>query len=91
MYRRTLIHRSLVASVALACSAFAAPHAAAQSTWPTGKAITYLVPFAPGGNTDTLARLIAQPLGKALGTPIVIDNKGGAGGSVGSAIAARAP
>lgn len=91
MYRRTLIHRSLVASVALACSAFAAPHAAAQATWPTGKAITYLVPFAPGGNTDTLARLIAQPLGKALGTPIVIDNKGGAGGSVGSAIAARAP
>lgn len=91
MYRRTLIHRSLVASVALACSAFAAPHAAAQGTWPTGKAITYLVPFAPGGNTDTLARLIAQPLGKALGTPIVIDNKGGAGGSVGSAIAARAP
>ena len=62
----------------------------AQGTWPTGKAITYVVPFPPGGNTDTLARAIAPELSKALGTPVVIDNKGGACGSVGSAIAARA-
>ena len=91
MQRRTLIHRSLAASAVLLGSAFAMLPAAAQSTWPTGKAITYMVPFPPGGNTDTLARVIAQPLGQALGTPVVIDNKGGAGGSVGSAIAARAP
>lgn len=91
MQRRTMIHRSLAASALLLGSAFAAMPAAAQGNWPTGKAITYVVPFPPGGNTDTLARVIAQPLGQALGTPVVIDNKGGAGGSVGSAIAARAP
>lgn len=91
MQRRTLIHRSIAASALLLGSAFALLPAAAQGSWPTGKAITYLVPFPPGGNTDTLARVLAQPLGQALGTPVVIDNKGGAGGSVGSAIAARAP
>lgn len=87
MQRRTLIHTAIAATA----SALGALSAFAQGTWPTGKAITYVVPFPPGGNTDTLARLIAQPLSTALGTPIVIDNKGGAGGSVGSAIASRAP
>jgi len=90
MQRRTLIQHSL-ASALLLGTALAAMPAAAQGNWPTGKPITYLVPFPPGGNTDTLARVIAQPLSKALGTPVVIENKGGAGGSVGSAIAARAP
>ena len=89
MQARKLIRRSLAATLLLA-SAFAALPAAAQGSWPTGKAITYVVPFPPGGNTDTLARLIAQPLGAALGTPVVIDNKPGAGGSVGSTLAARA-
>ena len=89
MQARKLVRRSLVATLLLA-GAFAALPAAAQGSWPTGKAITYVVPFPPGGNTDTLARLIAQPLGAALGTPVVIDNKPGAGGSVGSTLAARA-
>ncbi|WP_395056899.1 Bug family tripartite tricarboxylate transporter substrate binding protein [Polaromonas sp.] len=87
MQRRTLIHTAIAA----AASALSASPAWAQGAWPTGKAITYVVPFPPGGNTDTIARLIAQPLSSALGTPVVIDNKGGAGGSVGSAIASRAP
>ncbi|MES2364008.1 MAG: tripartite tricarboxylate transporter substrate binding protein [Pseudomonadota bacterium] len=87
MQRRTLIHTAIAATA----GSFATLTAFAQGTWPTGKAITYVVPFPPGGNTDTLARLIAQPLSTALGTPVVIDNKGGAGGSVGSAIASRAP
>ncbi|WP_423454837.1 Bug family tripartite tricarboxylate transporter substrate binding protein [Ottowia sp. VDI28] len=91
MQRRTLIHRSLATGTLLLTGTLASLPAMAQGQWPTGKPITYLVPFAPGGNTDTLARVIAQPLGAALGTPVVIDNKGGAGGSVGSAIAARAP
>ena len=64
MQARKLIRRSLVATVLLA-GAFAALPAAAQGSWPTGKAITYVVPFPPGGNTDTLARLIAQPLSAA--------------------------
>jgi tripartite-type tricarboxylate transporter receptor subunit TctC len=87
MQRRTLIQTAIAATV----GALGSLSALAQAAWPTGKAITYVVPFPPGGNTDTLARLIAQPLSAALGTPIVIDNKGGAGGSVGSAIASRAP
>ncbi len=87
MQRRTLIHTAIAA----AAGALGAFSALAQGAWPTGKAITYVVPFPPGGNTDTLARLISQPLSAALGTPVVIDNKGGAGGSVGSAIASRAP
>jgi tripartite-type tricarboxylate transporter receptor subunit TctC len=89
MHARKLVRRSLVATLLLAGAVAALP-AAAQGSWPAGKAITYVVPFPPGGNTDTLARLIAQPLSAALGTPVVIDNKPGAGGSVGSALAARA-
>lgn len=61
----------------------------AQDKWPS-KPITYLVPFPAGGTTDVLARLISQKLGAALGTTVVVDNRGGAGGSLGSEIAARA-
>ncbi|MGR4867517.1 Bug family tripartite tricarboxylate transporter substrate binding protein [Variovorax sp. LARHSF232] len=86
MQRRTLIQgaTALLAATALPASL------AQGGNWPTGKAITYLVPFPAGGTTDTLGRLIAQKLGTALGTSVVIDNKGGAGGSVGSEIASRA-
>lgn len=87
MQRRTLIHTAIAA----VAGSFASLSALAQGTWPTGKAITYMVPFPPGGNTDTLARVVAPALATALGTSVVIDNKGGAGGSVGSAIASRAP
>jgi tripartite-type tricarboxylate transporter receptor subunit TctC len=61
----------------------------AQEKWPS-KPITYVVPFPAGGTTDVLARLIGQKLGTVLGTTFIIDNKGGAGGSLGSEIAARA-
>jgi tripartite-type tricarboxylate transporter receptor subunit TctC len=60
-----------------------------QDKWPS-KPIVYIVPFPAGGTTDILARLIGQKLGPALGTTIVVDNKGGAGGSVGSEMASRA-
>ena len=63
--------------------------AMAQTTWPTGKPISYVVPFAAGGTTETLARLIGQQLGTALGTTVVVENKGGAAGSIGSEAAAR--
>jgi tripartite-type tricarboxylate transporter receptor subunit TctC len=86
MQRRTLI-RTALASLAAGLPGLSA---LAQGQWPTGKAITYLVPFPAGGTTDVLGRLIAQKLGPALGTSVVIDNKGGAGGSIGSEIASRA-
>ncbi|MET0640500.1 MAG: tripartite tricarboxylate transporter substrate-binding protein, partial [Hyphomicrobium sp.] len=61
----------------------------AQPAWPT-KPIVYVVPFAVGGNTDTLARLLSQKLSVALGQPIVIENKPGAGGNIGSDFVAKA-
>ena len=89
MHRRTFV-RAAAAAAATAALGGAALPAAAQGNWPTGKAITYVVPFAAGGTTDTLARLIGQQLGPALGTTVVVENKGGAAGSVGSEAAARA-
>jgi tripartite-type tricarboxylate transporter receptor subunit TctC len=62
----------------------------AEDRWPS-KPINYIVPFPAGGTTDVLGRLIGQKLGAALGTTIVIENKGGAGGSLGSEVASHAP
>ena len=78
-------------TLALAALAFTAaiPAAQAQDKWPS-KPITYIVAFPAGGTSDILARLIAQKLGPALGTTVVVDNKAGAGGSVGSEQVSRA-
>lgn len=64
--------------------------AAAQTAWPT-KPINLVVPFPPGGSVDISARLINAPLAKILGQPVVIDNRGGAGGAVGTTYVAKAP
>jgi tripartite-type tricarboxylate transporter receptor subunit TctC len=80
--------RVTAAAVAAAFAALAAP-APAQDKWPS-KPITYVVPFPTGGTTDILARLIGQRLGAALGTTVVVENKPGAGGSIGSEYASRA-
>lgn len=60
----------------------------ARDDWPA-KPITYVVPFPTGGATDILARQIGQKLGPALGTTIVVDNRPGAAGSIGTAAASR--
>ena len=53
--------------------------------------ITLIVPYAPGGGNDVVARAVAEPMSKSLGQPIVIENRGGAGGSVGTRQVAKAP
>ncbi|MCE7506767.1 tripartite tricarboxylate transporter substrate binding protein [Polynucleobacter sp. IMCC30063] len=59
-------------------------------TWPT-KPITLLNPFPAGGGTDAFARPLAAQLGEQLGVQVLIDNRGGAGGTVGASVAAKAP
>jgi tripartite-type tricarboxylate transporter receptor subunit TctC len=63
--------------------------AAPAFAWPT-KPVTFIVPYPPGGGTDIIARIVQEPLARQLGQPIIIENRGGAGGSVGTAVAARA-
>jgi len=76
------------ASVAFAF-ALVAGLAQAQD-WPS-KPIRMIVPYPPGGGTDVVARIVNEKLSPELGQPLVIDNKGGAGGSVGTELAAKAP
>jgi len=64
-------------------------NALAQQKFPT-KPIRFLVPFSPGGGTDTLARVVAQKMSESWGQPVVIENRTGAGGSIGTALAAKA-
>lgn len=74
----------------VALLAAAAQIATAQPAWPE-KPVKLMVPFSPGGSTDTLGRLVAKPLSEAWAQPVVIENKGGAGGMIGSQIVAKAP
>jgi len=56
--------------------------------WPT-KSVHFIVPYPPGGGTDVIARIVQQRLSEALGQPIVIENRGGAGGALGTEVAAK--
>ena len=67
--------------------ALASPSAWAKE-WPE-KAITWVVPFPAGGPTDTFTRPLADDVGKRLGQTVVIDNRSGAGGTIGAAVVAR--
>jgi len=83
MFRRTLVAASL------ACAAML-PAAAFSQAWPN-KPLKWIVPFPPGGPTDLLSRAIAQGLSEALGQPVVIENRGGAGGGLAMDALAKSP
>ena len=81
--------RLLAALTGIALFAAALPSAHSQS-WPS-RSLRIVVPFAPGGSTDVFARLIGERLAIALGQPVVIDNRPGAGGNIGADAVAKAP
>jgi tripartite-type tricarboxylate transporter receptor subunit TctC len=79
----------LAAGLFALATVFALPGAMAQ-TFPS-KAIRIVVPFPAGGTTDIVARLVAQRMGDAMGQPVTVENRGGAGGSLGADVVAKAP
>ncbi|MBK7026508.1 MAG: tripartite tricarboxylate transporter substrate binding protein [Polaromonas sp.] len=87
-FKTTLSRRTALQGIAMATLPFS--HAAfAQSTWPA-KPVTLVVPFPAGGGTDAFARPLAASFSKVFGKQLIIDNRGGAGGTLGAGIAAKA-
>lgn len=84
MIRRRQLAAALSAPILLPAGAVRA-----QPAWPD-RAVRVIVPWAPGGSTDAMARLLQQRLSERIGQTIVIDNRGGASGSIGAAVAAQA-
>src|SRR6266404_5540794 len=79
----------IAALIIAMCAVFASGAAQAQS-YPS-KPIRFIVPFPPGGGNDIVGRIVAQKLAEQFGLSVVVDNRGGAGGTVGTELAAKAP
>lgn len=91
MKHARISRRHILATAAAATLASALPMGAwAQSDYPT-KPIKLIVAFPPGGTSDVMGRMVAEPLAKVLGQPVVVENIGGAGGVVGTERGAKAP
>lgn len=87
----TLHRRRFISTTCALSSAIALPALAqAPASYPN-RPITLVVPFPPGGSVDAAGRAMADRLGKVLGQPVVVDNKAGAGGAIGSTLVAKAP
>ncbi|MEW9834281.1 Bug family tripartite tricarboxylate transporter substrate binding protein [Mesorhizobium marinum] len=81
--------KRIAAALAFCLLPFALP-AIAQDTYPS-RSITMIVPFAPGGSTDAIGRIVSEGLRQVLGQTVVVENRAGAGGSIGTAAIADAP
>lgn len=81
--------RKLIAALAVAAAAMLYPSAAGAQTYPE-RTITIVVPFSAGGPTDTVARLVAEAMSKDLGQQVIVENVGGAGGTLGAGRVANA-
>lgn len=79
----------IFASMAIAVTLLMPAMSGAQS-YPS-RSIRFVVPFAPGGGNDILGRIVAQKLHESLGVPVVVDNRGGAGGTIGTDIVSKSP
>ena len=76
---------------ALLVCAVSAPMFASAQAWPTRQAIRLVAVFPPGGSVDQVARIIAQPLSQQLGQTVIVENRGGASGTIGTAAVVQAP
>ena len=88
--RRHFSLGALASAALLGSGLLASAPAAAQAVYPS-KTITIVVPFAAGGTTDILARIVGQALTAELGQTVIVDNRAGAGGNIGAQVAAKAP
>jgi tripartite-type tricarboxylate transporter receptor subunit TctC len=84
LHRRQFLHLA-----ACAAALPAAPHIARAQTYPS-RPITIVVPFAAGGSTDVIARMMAEPMKSSLGQPVIVENVTGAGGTIAVGRVARA-
>jgi tripartite-type tricarboxylate transporter receptor subunit TctC len=89
MHRRTLLAAPLLAAPTLAAPKLASP-ALAQAEWVPERPIVVLLPYAPGGVTDTVSRAVCEAMARDLGRPVVMENRPGAGTAVANAAVARA-
>ena len=81
--------KCLIASILIGCSVAGQAVAQGAASYP-GKPVRFIAPFPPGGSTDLLARLVAQKLTEAWGQQVIVENRGGAAGTIGVELAARA-
>ena len=84
-----MLNRRSIVTLLVSASALATPALSQSQSFPS-RPVRIIAPYPPGGGIDTVARLIAGPMSEVLGQSVVVENRAGAGGSIGAAAAAQA-